>query len=35
MVGEIQMLARLIEIVEVIDFTDFVNSLELILRQNP
>ena len=35
MIGEIQMLARLIEIVEVIDFTDFVNSLELILRQNP
>ena len=35
MVGEIQMLARLIEIVEVIDFTDFVNSLELILHQNP
>ena len=35
MVGEIQMLARLIEIVGVIDFTDFVNSLELILRQNP
>ena len=35
MVGEIQMLARLIEIVGVIDFIDFVNSLELILRQNP
>ncbi len=35
MVGEIQMLARLIEIVGVIDFTDFVNSLESVLRQNP
>ena len=34
MVGEIQMLAHLIEIVEDTNSTNFVNNLKLILHQN-